>query len=274
MNEPDVYFLERSFYQMNAPFTLKLAVVGDIDVVERILDTSVQLIVDDLQMIDDKFSPIKKDSLISKFHRGDAEVFFQDDMFQIVYNQSALAKIATGGRYDAFSDDRFDPSDLLLGWVIETEFLKHLKPLLVDPHIVGVNLASGPKMQFAVSEKSDFSWNVELLDPDDAQSVAHFAIKNGAVATAAYNDIRNDSQVDFSAPRSITLVSKGLTEAAILADTAIKNDISDVVEMVQISQLTGLVLPVDSEATLFSKGRFNDRRLYALQNSRSKLSQL
>ncbi|WP_125772601.1 hypothetical protein [Companilactobacillus furfuricola] len=76
MNQPDVYYLERSFFQMNVPFTIKLAVVGDVDVVERILDTSSQLIVDDLKIIDDKFSPIKQDSLISKFHRGEAEVFF------------------------------------------------------------------------------------------------------------------------------------------------------------------------------------------------------
>lgn len=274
MNQPDVYYLERSFFKLNVPFTIKLAVVDDIDVVERILDTASQLIVDDLDIIDDKFSPMKEDSLISKFHRGDAEVFFQDDMFQIVYNQSSLAKIATGGRYDAFAQDCFDPSDLIVGWAIETEFMKHLKPLLVDPQIVGVSLDSGLKMQVATDPNSSFIWNVEILDPDDEAKLAHYQLKNGALATSSYNDEKFDSQFNYDSPRLITLVSKGLTEAAILADTAIKMNITDAVNMIEASKLTGFILPSDSEAISFLDGHFSERRLYALKNSQSNLSQL
>ncbi|WP_125772599.1 hypothetical protein [Companilactobacillus furfuricola] len=195
-------------------------------------------------------------------------------MFQIVYNQSALAKIATGGRYDAFASDRFDPSDILVGWAIETEFMKHLKPLLVDPQIVGVYLGSEQKMQVASNPDSNFSWNVEIFDPDNDQEMAHYQIKNGAVATSAYNDVKMAPDSDFEAPRSITLISKGSTEAAILAETAIKMKLTDAVDMIETSQLTGLVLPVGSQPAVFSKGRFNGRKLYPLKNNRTKLSQL
>lgn len=274
MNETEFFFLERSFYKMNVPFSIKIAVTDRDAVVERILNTSSQMIVDDLDVIDDKFSPQKADSLISKFHRGEAEVFFQDDMFQVVYNQAALAKIATKGQFDAFANDRFDPSEMLTGWAIEVEFMKHLKPLLVDPHIVGVSLSSSSMMQVAADPKSFFAWDVVINDPDDAEKIAHYQIKNGAVATSTYNDGKSTSRPQLATPKLITLVSKGVTEAAILAQTAIEMDIDSVVDLIETSQLTGLILPADSTATAFFKGRFNDRKLYALKNNQSKLSQL
>jgi thiamine biosynthesis lipoprotein len=259
MIEPKIYFPEVTINKMNVPFTIKLAVTRDDDVLDRILATTSKLIAEDLDEIDDKFSPLKTDSLISKFHRGDSEVFFQDAMFQIVYNQCAIAKVATNGYYDAFKNDRFDPTGILKGWAIETEFQKHLKPLLVDPSIVGVSLSVGNDMQLASKAESSFEWNIGITNPDDQRDIiAEYNIKNGAIATTTLNngDIKTSHKAGM--PKQITILSKGLTEAAVLANAGMEDTTDEVEKWIEKSQLTGLLIDVTDDMTVFAQGQFDN----------------
>lgn len=251
MIEPKIYYPEVTINKMNEPFTIKLAVTQPGPVIDHILETTTALVTKDLDEIDNKFSPLKIDSLISKFHRGDNEVFFQDAMFQSVYNQCAIAKIATNGYYDAFKNDRFDPTDILLGWTIETEFQKHLKPLLVDPSIVGVSLSSNEQMQLATKTDSNFAWSIGITNPDDARDIlAEYNIQNGAIATATMNSA-DHARHNF---KQLTILSKGLTEAFVMANSGLQ-DSTDVVEgWIEHSKLTGLMIDTKDEMTMFASG--------------------
>lgn len=259
MIEPKILYPEVTVNKMNVPFTIKLAVTNHDQVVDYILDTTSKLIAKDLDEIDDKFSPNKLDSLISKFHRGDAEVFFQDSMFQVVYNQCAIAKVATNGYYDPFKNDRFDPTELIKGWAIETEFQKHLKPLLVDPSIVGVSFSSDEQMQLASANDSNFEWNIAIKNPDDSTDiVAEYNIKNGAIATATVEstDIPNKQT-----SKQVTILSKGLTEAAILADASLKDNTDEISKWIERSNMTGLLIDQNDDLAIFANGQFDN---YAL----------
>ncbi|AKP67278.1 hypothetical protein [Companilactobacillus ginsenosidimutans] len=253
MIEPKIYFPQVTINKMNVPFTIKLAVTKRDQIVDRILDTTAKMIAKDLDEIDDKFSPLKTNSLISKFHRGDSESFFQDTMFQTVYNQCAIAKVATNGYYDAFKNDRFDPTGILKGWSIETEFQKHLKPLLVDPAIVGVSLGSDGDTQLATKANNNFSWNVVVTNPDNGCGiVAEYNIANGAIATAVADN------ADIDTPTQITVLSKGLTEAAVLANAGLTDRTAEVETWIEKSRLTGLLIARNSGMTVFTHGQFDN----------------
>lgn len=254
MIEPKIYYPETTINKMNVPFTIRLAVTDQDSTIEHILDTTTELIEKDLGEIDDKFSPYKLNSLISKFHRGDPEPFFQDEMFQIIYNQCAIAKTATNGYFNAFKNDRFDPTGLLLGWAIENEFQKHLKPLLVDPSIVGVSLSSGQQMQLGVDAKSSFEWNIAVSDPEDHSKIAEYKIRNGAIATvlSANSDISKRREVEFA--DQITILSKGLTEAFVLANAGLKDNFQKIEQWMEQAHLTGMLVKDSDDIDIFANG--------------------
>ncbi|MFD1472147.1 hypothetical protein [Companilactobacillus mishanensis] len=261
MIEPKMYFPEVTINKMNAPFTIKLAVTRNDDVIDHILNTTGELIAEDLDEIDDKFSPFKSDSLVSKFHRGDSERFFQDEMFQIVYNQCAIAKIATGERFDAFKDKMFDPTGILKGWAVETEFQKNLKPLLVDPAIVGVCFRTGEGMQLASKAGSHFDWNVGIKRPNNSHGIiADYRIQNGAIATAVMDDqeIQTDIHPENNFVKQMTVLSKGLTEAAVLAKASLKDNTVDVENWIDKSRLSGLLINENGKLSVFEQGQFDN----------------
>lgn len=241
--------------KMNVPFVITLAVMDDGAVVDRILHTSAELIGRDLDEIDDKFSPLKLNSLISKFHRGDAEFFFQDSMFSIVYNQCAIAKLATDGGFNAFKNNRYDPRGILLGWAIETEFQLHLKPLLVDPAIVGVSLSAGSNFQVASRSSANFSWTIEIADPLDPENLlANYQIENGAISTASVKPAQLKAD---RTPLQATVLSHGLTEASVLATASLSKSASDTAQWFEDSRSTGLLVDDQHNHSAYVAGQTN-----------------
>lgn len=265
MIEPKIYFPNQTLNKMNTKFNIKLAVTEEDPVVDKILLTTTKLIAEDLDEIERKFALDQADSLVNKFRNGDRSALKSDTMFQVVYHQCSIAEAVTHGYFNAFRDGKFDPTGLIRGWAVETLFQLHLKPLLIDPNIVGVAFnVGGNNVQVATKKGSDFQWNIAVKSPyDDREQVVSYKLKNGALATSNTNKIDGDVHGSLEL---VTILANGLTEASIWADAAMMAGLSRFENMIKESELTGMFVDDYEEMTSFAKGtsRYENSNLYTI----------
>jgi thiamine biosynthesis lipoprotein len=258
MIEPKVYFPNTVINKMNIPFTVKLAVTEDDRVADHILATTSKMINKELDAIEQKFSPFKEDSLVSKYRRGDSSPLMEDSLFQAVFSQCSIAEEVTSGYFNAFYDGRFNPTGLVKGWAIETIFQLYMKPLLVDPKIIGVSLNGGGDMQLATKDDSNFSWSVGIENPYNTQEIiAEYSIKNGAVATSGMNKRGEHISRNASNIKQVTIIANSLTEADVWATAGIAAGTDKFEDLIQSSELTGMYVDDVEGMTSFAGGKMD-----------------
>lgn len=261
MIEPRTFYPQVIINKMNTDFTVKLAVKNVDPVIKQILKTTSKLIAQDLGEIDRKLSPNRPDSLVSKYRKGQHDALAQDPMFQEVFGQCSIAEAATSGYFNAFYDGKFNPDGLIKGWAIETLFQLHLKPLLIDPDIVGVALEGDGDIQLASKEGSDFHWNIDVQDPCDSEEViAEYNIRNGALATSGMSKTVRKISHSSSSIKQVTIVANGMTEADVWAIAGITAGTNYFKKMIESSELTGMLVDKTEGTTAFARGNFNHKQ--------------
>lgn len=201
---------------MTMPFTLSLA-VSDKGAGQILLDTVAQQVLLDLQVLEEKFSAFRPESLVSRYRSGDDTVML-DPQFQEVYVRSLAAQEDTRGAFDPFYDGGFNPTGLVKGWAIEQVFAKHLKPVLPLSYVEAVGLNGAGDMQLATKQTSDFNWKVGIERARQPQElVTSLQLQDGAIATSGYSKKGRHIKGDFSSLEQVTIVATSLVEADIWA---------------------------------------------------------
>ncbi|MFD1417670.1 FAD:protein FMN transferase [Companilactobacillus keshanensis] len=256
MTETKYYFPNQVINSMNIPFTIKLATRTNDDVIQGILEQVTYTIKRELNQVDKEFSPFRSDSLLVKFQNGDLDPLLKYDSFQSVFVQSKLAEEMTDNYFSAHFEDKYDPTGIVKGWVIEKSFESNLRELLDDPDIDGVSLNGGGDMKFATKKNVDFRWGIGIEDPNDLQNIAtSFYLKNGAVATSGMNKrgqhiVQNNS----SNIQQVTVISSSLVDADVWATAGISAGTEQFSKMIWNSRLTGVLFDQEEGQIHFRNG--------------------
>ncbi|WP_125591083.1 FAD:protein FMN transferase [Companilactobacillus jidongensis] len=244
MTEAKYYFPNRVIQMMNVPFTVKLAVTEDDEVVQTILNDITEKVTDKLRQMDDDFSPFKNDSMVTRFQNGDEAPLIDSDEFQAVYAQTVIAEQMTHHYFNATFAGKYDPTGLVKGWAIEQAFEKYLRPLLMDAKIVGISLNGGGDMKLAVKQGCDFNWGIGIENPNDTQQIlTTYYIQDGAIATSG-NSKRGEHilRSNNSEIEQVTIISSSLVDADVWATAGISAGTEEMATLITESNLTGMMV--------------------------------
>lgn len=203
----------------------------------------------DLSEIDRLCSPYRADSDVSLIDRGELAVANAHPRVQAVAELCEVFRIRSSGRFDASWRGGFDPTGLVKGWAVERAALAHLAPL-VEPGtgVEAVGITVGGDMRLFTADASPFTWQIGIVDPVDAGSVAAtVSVRTGGVATsgtaergAHIGDPASGRPVE--APMSATVVAASLTDADVWATVAVVAGFDDLGWIAAAPETTGLLL--------------------------------
>ncbi|MFE6288167.1 FAD:protein FMN transferase [Streptomyces sp. NPDC057877] len=170
-----------------------------------------------LREADERFSPFKPDSEVSRLGRGEiGQGEVSADLAEVLA-LCAEYRAATGGAFDAWLPGRgFDPCAVVKGWAAQ-----RAARLLTDAGVTRFCLNAGGDVVVGGGP-----WRVGIRHPEHADQVCQvLEVTDGAVATSARYE-RGDHIVDGRTGRpatgllSMTVVAPTLTEADATATAA------------------------------------------------------
>lgn len=252
------YVLKR----MNMPFTIAFVKNNFDEILIEALNQVIDEIDKYLKKVEEKFSPFLPDSLVSK-HTDLGEVLqenFFDLEYQEVYSRSILAKKETRGLFNPFFEGKYNPTGFVKGWAIETAFMKYIKPL-IDNNIIEAGAINGAgDMQVGTSLDSDFSWEIEIENPEDREKIiARYSIKNGAVATSGINKkgqhIKSENDIEHI---QVTVIGRYLSDVDVMVTVGIVSNKNVWSEFVEKNKLTGILLTKEGIKRVFEEGKIAD----------------
>jgi thiamine biosynthesis lipoprotein len=130
--------------------------------------------------VEERFSTFRSGSEISRIRRGELTV---DDATGDVRHVLAVCdelSEATGGRFDARSDERLDPSGYVKGWSVDEAVL-----MLQGAGVSDFAVYAGGDVRCVGSPTDAPAWSVGLRLPWDRDAVgAVLEVRDGAVATS------------------------------------------------------------------------------------------
>ena len=248
----------RVLNHMTVPFTLTFITLPEVDVTSEIVTVS-QKVDHFLAQVDQKFSPFKVDSDVSRFQRHELDLLTADATFQTIYALSMDAKQFTQGGFNAYYHGYFDPTGLVKGWAIETARQQFLQPLLDHPWFIAVGINGGGDMQLATND-GEFNWEIGMENPTNLQRIlATYHLTNDAVATSGFNKRGLHSERpaanDF---RQLTIIGDSLTTADIWATAGLSMAATDFKRLSELHQLSGMVVYDDLSVQAFAGGEWFD----------------
>ncbi|MDR2997753.1 MAG: FAD:protein FMN transferase [Microbacterium sp.] len=208
-----------------------MGTVASVHVIGSIPDAAftaaAEAVFDVLHRADRVFSTYDERSDIRRIARGELAVADADPWVAEVADGCRQAEAATGGLFNAHLDGRFDPTGYVKGWATELAAREHLADLVRMPGVMAAGLDVGGDMQLFTADRSDWMWNVGIVDPADRTRVlATVPVREGAVATSGSAE-RGAHIIDPRTGRpatgivSATVIAPSLTQADVWATAAV-----------------------------------------------------
>jgi len=242
MAEIKYYYLTSTIKQMNTDFNIVLATTDPTEAVQQVFDEAKHHIEIDLHEIDDDFSIEKKDSLVSRFQKGDQDPLINSEPFQLVYDKTIIAEQMTQHYYSAYFNGKYDPTGIIKGWAMERLFNNYLKPLLSTTAIEGVSFKSGEDIKLATRRDSDYRWNININKPNTDDNLSSYYLQNGAIATVNNLNFERVPRSRDSQMEQVTILSDDLTDSVVWANAGISAGTELFPEMIVRSDLTGMFI--------------------------------
>ncbi|MBM7643717.1 FAD:protein FMN transferase [Streptococcus loxodontisalivarius] len=244
---------------MTIPFTISL-VSDDIPSTRLLMAELLPKIKAELLRIEEKFSAFRKDSLVSRFQRGQKEPIF-DPEFQEVYGQVIILKQRSQGYFDPYYKGVYDPTGFVKGWLIENIFHHFIEPLYQYDHIEAATFNGGGDIQASSRQGSDFRWQIGIENPKDLQQVlAIYPLSCGAIATSGTSKRGQHltvlGQDDLL---QVTVLSDSLAWADSWATALFSAGFSKAKELIQKEQLSALLVSQTS-LFIFQNGQLHDQK--------------
>lgn len=197
---------------MTMPFDISLA-SADRELAERLLDEVTPQVQDELKRLENKFSPFKETSDLSRYRSGDQSVLL-DAEFQEVFGLARLIEEQTSGFFDSHFDGQFNPTGFVKGWIVQKIFYQLIEPLLYHLPIEAVAFNGSGDMQVASRPYSDFTWKVGIENPaKTSQQPVAFNLANGGLATSGFSKRARHIKTDQTDMDQLTIIDRSLVWA-------------------------------------------------------------
>lgn len=234
---------------MNLPFTIMVDSMANDSRIERAIRTIHSLLID----ADQRFSPFRATSLVSRFQHGDNAVRANGD-FQEVYFKTLLARVETDGLFDPYYSGVYDPTGLVKGWIVEVAFNQVLKPLLRTGQIAAAAINAGGDM-IVSSNASENAWMVGVENPYDTHRyVAAFPLCSGAVATSGSSKRGEHIKRAYHDIVQSTVIADSLVDADVWATALLAAPRDDIPHLITEHALTAFLITAPGEYLNFSHG--------------------
>jgi thiamine biosynthesis lipoprotein len=170
-----------------------------------------------LKRIDRDYSTYKKDSIISRFNRGELRWWQKNREFRNILKACAQAETETDGAFSAYAGGSFDPSGYVKGWSIQQAAL-----LIEKAGHATYCISIGGDIKAA----GDKLWKIGIQDPKNKnRSLLTLNVKDRSVATSG-NYIRGAHIINPKTGQpakeitSVTVVGPNIIDADVLATAA------------------------------------------------------
>jgi thiamine biosynthesis lipoprotein len=172
------------------------------------------------QEIDERYSPYKSTSEVSRINNGLEETKWSKEMKHIVRLCRETTR-ATDGYFDAFYDIAFDPSGLVKGWAIAD-----VARLLKERHLTNFYIDAGGDIQVSGANSKKQPWRVGIRNPMNHEEIVKVvAVTSEGVATSGtyirgnhiYNPITHQPADTIA---SLTIIGPDIYEADRFATAA------------------------------------------------------
>ena len=169
-----------------------------------------------LTQIDNKYSPYKTNSDLSKLWSGEIKLKSQSTEFLKIHADCLKYESLTDGYFSPFFEKRYNPTGYVKGWAIDQVSQIIEKDGYYD---YCINLSGDMKF----SSSGEKIWRIAIQNPfDKNKSVAVLALKNGAIATSGNYErgehIKNPKDPDaISDIAGVTIVGEDIIKSDVLA---------------------------------------------------------
>lgn len=216
-------------------------------------ETAFRKIHDYFHYVDTKYSPYKPDSEVSKINDGLPKDKWSREMKTIV-ELCGQTKDQTGGYFNAFHEDKFDPSGLVKGWAIG-----NAARILTELGFRNFYIEAGGDVQVSGHNGSGRPWSVGIRNPFNQDEIIKVARVSGqGVATSGtyirgqhiYNPRGGNDEI--GAVASLTVIGPTIYDADRFATAAFAMGGSGIGFIESIDGFEAYMITSDRQATLTS----------------------
>lgn len=141
---------------------------------------NLEIIFDYFRSIDERFSPYKKDSEISKINRQEIKKKDYSPDMKTIFHLAEQTKKETQGYFDIKQNGRIDPSGLVKGWAIYSASL-----ILKNSGIKNFFIDAGGDVQVSGKNHEGKDWVIGIQNPFNLREIIKIIrLDNRGVATS------------------------------------------------------------------------------------------
>jgi thiamine biosynthesis lipoprotein len=202
--------------------------------------------------IDERFSPYIPTSEVARINHGLAETDWSSDMATIMRLAEQTRK-ETGGYFDVYSHETFDPSGIVKGWAIN-----NAAELLRERGCQNFCIDAGGDVQVAGHNEDSEPWRVGIRNPFNRDEVIKIVgVSTEGVATSGtyirgdhiYNPLTNQPAHEIA---SLTVIGPNVYEADRFATAAFAMGKQGVNFIESLAGFEAYMIDNDKQATLTS----------------------
>lgn len=237
--------MKQTWHSMGMPINL---IIEDEGVSEKIFKT----VRDYFQYVDEKYSPYKSDSEVSKINNGLKPGQWSREM-KTVWELCQDTKKQTKGYFDAMHQGKFDPSGLVKGWAIQ-----NAARLLRKLGFKNFYLEAGGDIQVDGKNEQGRPWSIGIRNPFNRhQNVKVVNLTNKGIATSGtavrgqhiYNPHEQGRLSDVA---SISVIGPNIYEADRFATAAFAMGRRGIEFIESLPGFEAYMITADQQATLTS----------------------
>lgn len=220
-----------------------------------ILAATVAKIQQQFNYYDRLFSPEKTDLLMTQLSAGDLRPLFKNQNFQKIYSIATRAKLTTNGYFDAFYDGRYQPTNLVKGWIVEQIFAE-LK-LVMGPVIRGGLIEADGIVQTAVTSGVTYQWPVRIEDVLTKRDLlTSYPIQNGSLVSVTAQSLKRPQ----SSIKQLVITDQQMLKAVIWATAGINAGTGKFLRLIKQHQLSGLLVDRALGVIWFNHGQLRSQQ--------------
>ena len=206
---------------------------------------------DYFEYIDDKFSTYKERSEISRINNHELELEDASEDMKAVFDLAEQTRLATGGFFNIWHKETYDPSGLVKGWAIH-----NVSKILCQKGIENFYVEAGGDVQVVGKNSKAQNWRVGIRNPFDAgQIVKVLSVSNCGVATSGtyirgqhiYNP-KSENQT-LTDVMSLTVIGPDIFEADRFATAAFAMGIDGINFIEKLTGFEGYMIDKNKRAT-------------------------
>ena len=244
--------------ETNNQYSIKLITSDNNESVKELFKNASKNIENYLIEMDKEFSPERKDSLISKFQSGSQKPLMESDAFSDIYTQTVIAEQMTHHYFSTNFGSKYDPTELIKGWIIDEGFNKYLKPLLNKSDIVAVKFNDSSNIKISTKSGSDYRWVVNIPKPDSDKIAATYYLQNASISTLQDKDVKHALISNKSHIQQVTVINNNVTDARVWAIAGLAVGTKEFPKLISEAHLTGMMIDKKLGNINFREGSLGD----------------